>query len=126
MTSRGRGRSGKKLKIFCLFFILTFSVFFFSFDDSATPSYQLRLQLYEALVGVQRRLISGIVPGETTLDELYRRMQAELGKLLLEFGVFEESYSSGSTAAVAAMTRKICPHHVSHYIGEKFFRGTSF
>lgn len=46
-------------------------------------------------------------------------MQAELGKLLLEFGVFEESYSSGSTAAVAAMTRKICPHHVSHYIGEK-------
>ncbi len=93
----------------------------FSFDDSATPSYQLRQQLYEALVGVQRRLIDGIVPGETSLDELYRRMQAELGKLLLEFGVFEESYSSGSTAAVAAMTRKICPHHVSHYIGEESF-----
>ena len=82
--------------------------------------HQLRLQLYEALIKVQRRLIKSINVGETSLDDLYRLMLSQLTQLLIEFNAFDQSVvlAAAGGANLASLTRKICPHHVSHYIGK--------
>src|SRR5690606_36168912 len=76
--------------------------------------YQLRLQLYEALIGVQYALIESIEPGHTTLDHLYQHMLALLQQLLAGFGVFEGSVSKTD---IQSITNRICPHHASHFLG---------
>lgn len=76
--------------------------------------FQLRLQLYEALYGVQQTLIQSIIVGHTTLNDLHKQMWDLLNNLLLEFNVFENPTSARETLSI---TKKICPHHVSHYIG---------
>ena len=71
-----------------------------------------QLCLYQAVLETQLSLISSIRPGTSTVDSLYRDMQASLGKHLQHLGLIEEE-----AEYLTARTHEFCPHHVSHYLG---------
>lgn len=85
-------------------------------------NFQLRLQLYEALISVQSALLQSIQIGTTSLNDLHRNMLTLLNQLLITFNVFDNSVATSDTMAI---TKKLCPHHASHYIGNPQFFSNS-
>lgn len=75
----------------------------------------LQLQLYEALAELQKMLINSIDIGKTSLNDLNKLMFNLLGKLLLSFNVFNCTISKEE---ISTIVKKICAHHVSHYLGK--------
>ena len=85
--------------------------------DSSAAQSRLQAALFEALCEVHETLIQhtcNYSSERLSLDHLFTIMCALLGRLLIEFGVISKS-SSASDAARSAY--KMCPHHVSHYLG---------
>lgn len=76
--------------------------------------HQFRAQLYEALAAVQHELASSIRVGETTPEDLQTRWSSLLVELLIMFDVFEGSLSK---AEVTTLSKRVCPHQVTHFIG---------
>lgn len=71
--------------------------------------------LYEVVWLLQRELIATINrDGGRTLDELFDTMCLRLGQLLQEAGLLRRTLA-GQDLARAAF--RLCPHHVSHYLG---------
>jgi len=68
--------------------------------------------IYEIVLDTQRKIIDSIVPGTTTVDGLYGKMQAFLGRNLQEIGLIDKNVEY-----LSAKTHEFCPHHVSHYLG---------
>ena len=67
--------------------------------------------LYPVLT-TQEELIASIRPGVTSVDSLYRDMQALLGKHLQSVGLIERD-----AQYLLARVHEFCPHHVSHHLG---------
>lgn len=87
-----------------------------SIDSSASQS-RLQSALFEALCEVHETLIQQTVnysSEKLSLDHLFTLMCALLGRVLIEFGVIPKS---SSTSDAARSAYKVCPHHVSHYLG---------
>ncbi|XP_027194610.2 xaa-Pro aminopeptidase 3-like [Dermatophagoides pteronyssinus] len=76
--------------------------------------FQLQSQLYEALIGIQHELINSIVIGHTSLNDLNELMLKIMTRILPEFKLFDESVSNED---VRNIVKRLCPHHVSHYLG---------
>ena len=70
-----------------------------------------QLELYQLVLDTQVSLISSIVPGVTSVDTLYRDMQAVMGKHLQMVGLIEKD-----AQYLSARVHEFCPHHVSHYL----------
>ena len=87
-----------------------------SLTSSASQS-RLQAALFEALCEVHETLIQYTLNYESekvSLDYLFTLMCALLGRVLIEFGVIPKS---SSTSDAARSAYKVCPHHVSHYLG---------
>jgi len=69
-------------------------------------------ELYEVVLATQEELIASIRPGVTSVDSLYRDMQALFGKHLQSVGLIERD-----AQYLMARVHEFCPHHVSHYLG---------
>uniref|UniRef100_A0A183DY52 AMP_N domain-containing protein n=1 Tax=Gongylonema pulchrum TaxID=637853 RepID=A0A183DY52_9BILA len=71
--------------------------------------------LYDALNDVQSRLLNYLKQTELLrLNEVYTAMIEYLAKNLVEIGLFSDSLDKDE---LVHETDKICPHHVSHYLG---------
>jgi Xaa-Pro aminopeptidase len=69
--------------------------------------------LYDIVLECQQTLIKSIVPNETTIDDLYRRMLRELCKSLQHAGIIKEQEES----AALRFVHLYCPHNVGHHLG---------
>ncbi|OTF83217.1 hypothetical protein BLA29_000948 [Euroglyphus maynei] len=76
--------------------------------------FQLQSQLYEALIGIQHELINSIIVGQTSLNDLNELMLNIMARILPEFKLFDEFVSKED---VRNIIKRLCPHHVSHYLG---------
>lgn len=76
--------------------------------------FQLQSQLYEALIGIQHELVNSITIGHTSLNDLNQLMLNIMARILPEFNMFDESVSNDD---VRNIIKRLCPHHVSHYLG---------
>ncbi|XP_050522477.1 xaa-Pro aminopeptidase 3-like isoform X2 [Daktulosphaira vitifoliae] len=70
--------------------------------------------LYEATLSVQKDLIE-MCHARSSLDALYDAMCYKLGKALSEAHVFKKNVQDPKDLAM--LSRTLCPHHVSHYLG---------
>ncbi|XP_054165954.1 xaa-Pro aminopeptidase 3-like [Oppia nitens] len=76
---------------------------------------RLRRDLHEALCEVQSELISAVSNDSMmTLDLLFKLMCTLLSKVLLDFNAFNITVSPQEAISLAY---RLCPHHVSHYLG---------
>lgn len=71
--------------------------------------------MYDVVHTVQKELLNTVASVENvTLDQLFDLMCFRLGKYLQEIGVLDKTLSEQESARRAF---KLCPHHVSHYLG---------
>ncbi|XP_076121748.1 xaa-Pro aminopeptidase 3 isoform X1 [Alosa pseudoharengus] len=70
-------------------------------------------ELYEAVLEVQMACLSLCTPG-VSLDHIYSSMLALLGQQLKRLGIVS---SGASEADMLKIARRLCPHHVGHYLG---------
>lgn len=70
-------------------------------------------ELYEAVLEVQMACLSLCTPG-VSLDHIYTSMLALLGRQLKRLGIVSGDTSEADTLKAA---RRLCPHHVGHYLG---------
>ncbi|XP_062387796.1 xaa-Pro aminopeptidase 3 [Sardina pilchardus] len=70
-------------------------------------------ELYEAVLEVQMACLSLCTPG-VSLDHIYSSMLAFLGQQLKRLGIVSSGASETDTLKIA---RRLCPHHVGHYLG---------
>lgn len=70
--------------------------------------------LYELVLAVQKRLIKLLGEYRPPLDQLFDHMCRLLGRHLQEEGILPRNIS---TNELITRAYKLCPHHVSHYLG---------
>ncbi|XP_042201091.1 xaa-Pro aminopeptidase 3 [Callorhinchus milii] len=70
-------------------------------------------ELYQAVLDVQKSCLSLCMPG-ITLDGIYAYMLALISKKLSELGI---ANAGSKQLDVYKGARKLCPHHVGHYLG---------
>lgn len=70
---------------------------------------------YEALSGIHEALL-GLAATRVSLDELYRQMCHMIGREILHLGMLVDK--NPSETELVRIARELCPHHVSHYLGE--------
>lgn len=77
---------------------------------------KLQFALYQALCELQKKLISSVEVGQTSLNDLFIEMCDGLLVILKEFGVIEKSiFNVGNSFS---QVYPYCPHHVSHFLGK--------
>jgi len=69
--------------------------------------------IYDIVLECQEKLINSIIPGETSIDKLYRSMQTQLAKSLQSAGIIDEQDPSTAMRFV----HLYCPHNVGHHLG---------
>ncbi|XP_049885679.1 xaa-Pro aminopeptidase 3-like [Pectinophora gossypiella] len=70
--------------------------------------------LYELVLSVQKRLIHLLGEHRQPLDQLFDQMCRLLGTHLQQEGILPKNIDGNELAAKAY---RLCPHHVSHYLG---------
>lgn len=77
-----------------------------------TPAQEV---IYEVVYTVQSELLKALSTAEKmSLDDLFNLMCYRLGIYLQEVGLIDKSLNNLEAARYAF---KMCPHHVSHYVG---------
>jgi len=69
--------------------------------------------LYEVVLECQAELIRSIIPGQTSINELYRKMQQIFSKSLRSLGLITEQ----DEAVALRLVHTFCPHNVGHHLG---------
>lgn len=86
-------------------------------------SSKLQFALYQALCELQKKLISSVEIGNTSLNSLFMEMCDGLLVILKEFGVIDNSlFNTGNSFN---QVYPYCPHHVSHFLGKMFIEKTA-
>ncbi|XP_018419428.1 PREDICTED: probable Xaa-Pro aminopeptidase 3 isoform X2 [Nanorana parkeri] len=70
-------------------------------------------ELYEIVLQVQKSCLNLCVSG-TSLEDLYSHLLTELAKKLKDLGIVHSQCSNSQSLKAA---RRLCPHHVGHYLG---------